>query len=39
MLFDLDYETDDRNTPIFFQASLEDGVLHVPPALYEQRHR
>lgn len=39
MLFDLDYEADDdRNTPIFFQARLDDGVLRVPPELYEQRH-
>ena len=39
MLFDLDYESDsDRNTPIFFQARLEEGILHVPNRLYEQRH-
>jgi len=39
MLFDLDYEADDdRNTPLFFRARLDDGVLHVPPELYEQRH-
>ena len=39
MLFDLDYEADDdRNTPIFFRARLDDGVLHVPPELYETRH-
>jgi CRISPR-associated protein Cas5d len=38
MLFDLDYESNgERNTPIFFQARLEDGVLHVPRDLYEQR--
>ena len=39
MLFDLDYEADDdRNTPIFFRARLDDGVLHVPNELYKQRH-
>ena len=40
ILFDLDYSAEgDRNTPIFFQASLEDGVLHVPQHLYDNRSR
>ena len=30
MLLDLDYQDDGRGTPHFFQARLEDGVLHVP---------
>lgn len=37
MLFDLQYQEDgNRNAPIFFQARLEDGVLHVPPDLYSE---
>jgi CRISPR-associated protein Cas5d len=36
MLFDLDYTSEsDRNTPMFFPARLDNGVLHVPPELYE----
>lgn len=31
MLYDLDYQSDGRGTPIFFSAQLENGVLHVPP--------
>lgn len=38
MLFDLDYASDGsgRGTPRFFEAALVEGVLHVPPALYER---
>ena len=36
MLFDLDYESSrERNTPQFFRARLDKGVLRVPPELYE----
>ena len=35
MLFDLRYEAG-RATPLFFNAALEGGVVHVPDALYEQ---
>lgn len=40
MLFDLDYAQDDKGrglqgTPKFFQARLEQGILQIPPALYE----
>ena len=33
MLLDLEYEPDGsgRGVPRFFEARLEDGVLHVPP--------
>lgn len=36
MLFDLDYEANrtGRGTPKFFKATLEQGVLKVPPQLY-----
>ena len=37
MLFDLTYPAEqqtERSTPVFFEAALEDGVLHVPAALY-----
>jgi CRISPR-associated protein Cas5d len=36
MLFDLNYESDGsgRGQPRFFQARLEQGVLHVPAKLY-----
>lgn len=36
MLFDLEYEKDGsgRGTPRFFEASLDRGVLRVPPDLY-----
>ncbi|MDA1191869.1 MAG: type I-C CRISPR-associated protein Cas5c [Candidatus Poribacteria bacterium] len=38
MLFDIAYDPDKgRHRPIFFEASLEDGVLRVPPELYELR--
>lgn len=39
MLFDLDYVPDGsgRGTPRFFEASLQNGVLHVPPVLYERQ--
>jgi CRISPR-associated protein Cas5d len=38
MLFDLDYMADGGNRiePMFFEAQLQDGVLHVPRALYER---
>ncbi len=35
MLFDLRYGDSSRNVPVFFNAGLQDGVLHVPPHLYE----
>lgn len=35
MLFDLDYTAKKQNTPVFFSARLEDGVLHVPQHLYD----
>jgi CRISPR-associated protein Cas5d len=39
MLFDLDYQTEDgRARPLFFEAVLDNGVLHVPLHLYEQRN-
>jgi|SRR5579871_2539218 len=34
MLFDIDYG--ENNTPRFFEARLENGVLHVPATLYER---
>ena len=36
MLFDLDYAADGsgRGRPRFFEARLDNGVLHVDPALY-----
>jgi len=37
MLFDLDFRTDGRGTPLFFNARLEGGVLQVPPDLYDRR--
>ncbi len=41
MLFDMDYQPDasGRGQPRFFQARLEQGVLHIPPQLYEKRRR
>lgn len=37
MLFDLRYDPDEgRAEPVFFDARLEDGVLHVPQELYEE---
>ena len=36
MLFDIDY-SETRNVPRFFEARLEQGVLRVPPELYEGR--
>jgi len=35
MLFDLDYGA--SNIPRFFEARLDDGILRVPPQLYERR--
>lgn len=39
MLFDLAYQpgTSGRGQPRFFQARLEQGVLSIPPQLYEER--
>lgn len=39
MLFDMSYQpgTSGRGTPVFFSATLKDGVLHIPPHLYEAR--
>jgi CRISPR-associated protein Cas5d len=38
MLFDLDYPADcsGRGRPRFFEAKLDNGVLHVDPALYRR---
>jgi CRISPR-associated protein Cas5d len=36
MLFDLRYGSEGPNTPIFFNAELADGVLHVPSYLYTE---
>ena len=37
MLFDLRYAPEgDRAEPLFFEARLESGVLHVPPRLYDR---
>ncbi len=38
MLFDLDYQPDrsGRGQPRFFQARLEQGVLHIPSKLYSR---
>jgi CRISPR-associated protein Cas5d len=37
MLFDLRYAPEEgRAEPVFFDARLEDGVLHVPQDLYEE---
>jgi CRISPR-associated protein Cas5d len=38
MLFDLDYEPGrgGRGTPRFFDGRLEQGILRVPPELYER---
>jgi len=35
LLFDLDFAADGKNTPRFFTARLESGVLQVPANLYE----
>jgi len=37
ILFDLNYSGDGRGTPIFFDARLEQGILHVPQFLYQER--
>lgn len=37
MLFDLNYDGNGRGTPIFFNARLEQGILHVPQHIYSQR--
>jgi len=37
MLFDMRFEEDGTATPLFFRASLDNGVLHVPQELYEGR--
>jgi len=34
MLFDLDYQSDGRGQPRFFQARLEQGVLRIPSKMY-----
>ena len=40
MLFDIAYDpVKGRHRPIFFEAALENGTLHVPPELYELRER
>jgi CRISPR-associated protein Cas5d len=41
MLFDMDYAQDGsgRGQPRFFDATLDRGVMRVPPALYEARER
>jgi CRISPR-associated protein Cas5d len=31
ILYDLDYQSDGRGTPLFFTAELVNGILHVPP--------
>ncbi len=31
MLYDMDYSNPEDIRPLFFRASLQDGVLHVPP--------
>lgn len=31
MLYDMDYSDPEDIRPLFFRASLQDGVLHVPP--------
>jgi CRISPR-associated protein Cas5d len=36
MLFDLDYGSDGRGSPRFFDARLERGILRVPASLYEE---
>lgn len=38
MLFDLRYGTAGASTPVFFNAELQGGVLHVPEALYGTLH-
>ena len=40
MLFDLRYPAGSRApVPVFFDARLDGGVLHVPDALYDAIHR
>jgi CRISPR-associated protein Cas5d len=34
-LFDLEFAEEERNTPRFFTARLDRGVLHVPAGLYQ----
>lgn len=36
MLFDLRYGQEGRTVPAFFNAALKNGVLHVPPNLYDR---
>ena len=31
MLLDMDYSNDDGIRPMFFRASMKDGVINVPP--------
>lgn len=35
MLGEMDYSTDSRVKPVFFNAKLENGVLHVPENIYK----
>jgi len=35
MLFDLNYQNEERKNPIFFNARLDNGVLEVPVEKYE----
>jgi len=39
MLLDLVYEPGEsgRGTPLFFEARLEQGSMHIPPQMYERR--
>lgn len=36
MLFDINYQGENRGEPIFFEAKLEGGIMRVDPKLYQK---
>lgn len=39
MLYDMDYTDPENITPLFFRATLQNGVMEVPPRNSEEVHR
>ena len=39
MLYDMDYTDSENITPLFFRATLQNGVIEVPPRDSEEVHR
>lgn len=39
MLYDMDYTDSENITPLFFRATLQNGVMEVPPRDSEEVHR